>query len=371
MEKAYKFRLYPNLVQETHIQRTFGCCRFVFNYFLSKRIELYQSEKSTMDYNACSAEMTALKSELSWLREVDSTALQSSLRDLDTAYLNFFRRVKRGDIPGFPQFKSKKNRHRSYKTKRVGENIAVIDRHIKLPKLGLVRAAISRQVKGRILNATISQSPSGKYFVSICCTDIEIPQYESTGATVGLDIGLKDLVITSDGAVYPNHKHFKKSEKKLVRAQRKLSRKTNGSKNREKARIKISVLHERIANQRNDVLHKLSSQLTKDYDVICIEDLAVKNMVRNHKLAKSIADASWGELVRQLRYKCEWQHKELVRVDRFYPSSQLCGVCGHRNAEMKDLSIREWRCPECGTVHDRDVNAAVNILKEGLRLISV
>lgn len=370
MEKAYRFRLYPNEEQIQQIQRTFGCCRFIYNHFLSKRIELYHSAKETLNYNGCSAGLTVLKTELQWLSEADAVALQSSLRDLDTAYKNFFRRVKQGERPGFPRFKSKKNRRRSYKTKNNGNTIAFLDHHVKLPKLGLVRCAVSKQVQGRILNATVSQAPSGKYFVSVCCTGVDILQYESTGAVVGLDMGLKDLAITSDGTVFQNNKHIRQSEKKLAKALRGLSRKSTGSANREKARVKVARIQEHIANQRSDALHKLSSAIVRDYDVICVEDLNVKGMVKNHKLAKSISDASWSELTRQLRYKCEWQHKALVKVDRFYPSSQLCGVCGHRNASTKDLSVREWQCPDCGTVHDRDINAANNILQEGLRLLA-
>lgn len=371
VEKAYKFTLYPNHTQEQLLQKTFGCCRYVYNHYLAKRIEKYKCDKSTLNYNACSNDMTTLKNELEWLREVDSMALQSSLRDLDAAYQNFFRRVKQVDSKaGLPHFKSKKSNRKSYKTKATNGNISVLDKHIKLPKLGLVRCAVSKQVKGRILNATVSQSPSGKYYVSICCTDVDIPQYASTGAVTGIDLGLKEFAITSDGTAYENHKYLTKSQKKLAKAQRQLSRKAIGSANRTKARIRVARLHEKVANQRSDYLQKLSTQLVRAYDVICIEDLQVKNIVRNHKLAKSISDVSWSEFVRQLAYKCEWQHKALVRVDRFYPSSQLCSVCGYRNADTKDLSVREWVCPECGAVHDRDVNAAVNILNEEMRLLS-
>lgn len=352
------------------MQRTFGCCRYVFNRYLAIRMEAYKTNKTTITYNACSADLTAFKKELTWLKDVDATALQSSLRDLDDAYKNFFRRVKQGIMPGFPRFKSKHNHRKSYKSKRVGENIAVSDKHIKLPKLGLVRCAVSKQIEGRILSATVSQNPSGKYFVSVCCTDVEIPQHKSTGTVVGLDMGLKDFAITSDGQVFENHRHLKRSEKKLARLQRQLSRKSKGSKRREKARIKVARLHEKIGNQRNDTLHKLSTQLVKDYDVICVETLHPKNMVKNHRLAKSISDASWGEFVRQLEYKTTWQHKALVKVDPFFPSSQTCHVCGDKNPETKNLSVRSWVCAECGAEHDRDINAAKNILNEGLRLLA-
>ena len=371
MEKCYKFRLYPNAEQELLMHKTFGCCRFVFNRYLAKRIELYKSDKSTLNYNACSADMTTLKSELEWLKEVDSMALQSSVKDLDVAYQNFFRRVKQGETPGFPRFKSKHNSRKSFKTKKIGNNIAVLDDCIKLPKLGYVKCAVSKEVQGRILSATISQNPSGKYFVSVCCTDVEILQYERTGAMVGIDLGIKDFAITSDGEKFDNHKYLNKSAAKLARLQRQLSRKTKGSSNRSKARIKVARLHEKITNQRNDTLHKLSTNLVKTYDFIAIESLKVKNMVRNRKLAKSISDVSWGEFVRQLEYKLSWQNKHLVKIDSFFPSSQLCSVCGTKSPDVKNLGIRQWTCTECNTEHDRDINAAKNILNEGLRLLSV
>lgn len=347
MEKAYKYRIYPNKEQQILIAKTFGCCRFVYNYYLDKRIQAYKENKTSLNYYDCANNLKDLKKELEWLKEVDAISLQSSLKNLDSAYQKFFK-----EYGGFPKFKNKKTHRFSYETKSVNNNIQFLNNHIKLPKLGWVKTRDKQVPQGRILNATISQEPSGKYYCSICCTDEEIQPLPQTNNQVGIDLGIKDFAITSDGVKYSNPKYLQQSLDKLAKLQRELSRKTRGGSNWDKARIKVARLQEKIKHQRQDYLQKLSTELIRENDIICIEDLQVKNMVQNHKLARNISDVSWSEFTRQLQYKADW----------------CC--CGNKFPITKDLGVREWICPNCKSVLDRDINAAINILNEGLKQIA-
>lgn len=373
MEKAYKYRIYPNEQQKTLIHKTFGCTRFVYNYYLAKRKKFYENEGKTFTYNQCSTDLTKLKSELLWLKEPDKCALQNCLKDLNMAYNNFFR----DKSVGYPKFKLKKTHRFSYRTNcsfgksQTRPSIEFQNNHIKLPKLGWVKTRDRQIPQGRILNATISQEPSGKYYVSICCTDVDVKPLPKTDKQIGTDLGIKDFCITSEGDKFSNPKYLMKSQQKLAKLQRELSRKTKGSRNWQKARIKVARQYEKISNRRRDFLQQFSTQLIRNYDVIKMENLNVSDMIKQAKgtnkekafMRKNISDVSWYEFTRELKYKAEWYGREIKQVDRYYASSQICHICGHKNSITKDLSVRKWTCPVCNTTHDRDVNVAINILQ--------
>ena len=365
MEKAFKYRIYPNKHQRELIHKTFGCTRYVYNYFLNLKNQRFNYNGTSMTFYEMCKLLTKLKQKEEWLKEPDKDALQKSLKSLDAAYINFYKSRTQ-----FPRYKSKKNRYQSYKTSCSNNNIRFNGKHIKLPKLGSVKVKDKRIPSGRILNATISQEPNGHYYCSLCCTDLEIPQYHKTEKKIGIDLGIVDFATFSDGSKIENPRFYEKSERKLAKLQRSLSRKTIGGANWNKARVKVAKLQKHISNQRNDFLHKLTTNIVKDYDEIAIEDLNVKSMQETgfHIRNKRIMDVSWAEFRRQLTYKSSWYGKDLVVVNRYYPSSQICYVCNRRDGKKLE-NIRHWVCPNCGSKLNRDINAAINILNEGIKLL--
>ena len=367
--KAYKFRIYPNDEQKVLFAKTFGCVRLVYNHWLDRKIKQYEEDKTSVTYTVCAKEMAEMKKteEYAFLKEVDSVSLQQSLRHLDTAFQNFFKQPK----TGFPRFKSKKRNKNSYSTVCINGNITISNGYLKLPKIGQVRVKQHRQIPEdyKIKSVTVSQTPSGKYYASILCEYENQVQTAELKDFLGLDFSMKELYKDSNGnePCYP--RYYRQAEKRLKREQRKLSLMKKGSSNRNKQRIKVAKLHEKVANQRKDFLHKQSRQIANAYDCVCIENLDMKAMAQSLNFGKSVSDNGWGMFTAFLQYKLEETGKRLIKADKFFASSQICSVCGYKNSETKNLGIRAWECPECGTHHDRDINAAINIKNEGMRLV--
>ncbi|SFD95216.1 putative transposase [Sharpea azabuensis] len=362
MNKGVKFRAYPNKKQQNLINQTLGCCRLIYNKGLAMRNGAC-SNGEKIGYNQTSAMLTGLKkqADFAFLKDVDSIALQQSLRDLDRGFTNFFQKRAR-----HPQFKSKHNNHQSYRTINQGDNIRIVGKYIKLSKLGYVKIKQSMEV-GHINNVTVERTPTGKYFV-VLNVDFEPELRQNAGCMIGIDVGIKEFYSDSNGNVVNNPKYLEKSMRKLVREQRRLSRKQKGSNNRNKQRVKVAKVHEKITNQRNDFLQKQSTMLISENQTICIEDLNVKGMIRNHKLAQHIASCSWSKFFAMLEYKATWYGNDIIKVPTMYPSSQTCSSCGYKNPLVKNLSIREWECPNCHAKHSRDTNASINILNKELSL---
>lgn len=356
---TYKFRLRPTKDQEVLLNKHFGSIRWIYNYFLNQRKQEYLNNKKSISYNRQSASLTLLKQqeETEWLKETNSQSLQYSLKCLDQAYQNFFNKRTQ-----FPKFKSKKSKN----SFTVSQHVKNEGNMIHFPKFNEgIKMIMEREIKGIIKKATLSKTPTGEYFVSILTEQEYIPK-EKTGKSVGIDVGIKDFLVLSNGSKVKNHRFLKNYEHQLKKHQKHLSKKTYGSSRYEKQRLKVAKIHEKITNSRMDLIHKTTLNLVKEFDTIYLEDLNVKGMMKNHKLAKSISDVSWGKFIDVLTYKAEWDDKQVIHIDRYFPSSKTCNKCGYVNNGLK-LKDREWICPDCGEKLDRDLNAAINIYNEGCR----
>ena len=360
IRKAYKYRIYPNTEQKIFFAKCFGCVRFFYNKSLSDMNDIYKSTGKFKNITPAS-----YKEDYSFLKEVDSLALSNAQLNRNAAFKSFFNHKT-----AFPKYKSKRN-DQSYTTNMVNGNVKFSnnDRYISIPKCSRIRIKKHRGFDGIIKSITVSMTTDNKYYISLLVEEENKPM-EVNDKMIGLDLGIKELIIDSNGHKYKNHKYLTKSQNKLAREQRKLSKMVKGSNNHNKQRIKIARLHKKIQNQRNDYLHKLSKSIIDENQIICIESLLVKNMISDSKLARNITDSSWSRLVSILTYKANWYNRKVIKIPATYPSSQLCSKCGYKNSITKDLAIRKWTCPKCGSIHDRDINAARNILSKGIELLT-
>ena len=365
MNKAYKFRIYPNEEQRILFAKTFGCVRFIYNKMLEDKIEYYNQTKEKLNNTPAQ-----YKTEFEWLKEADSLALSNAQMNLQKAYNNFFSNPKKY---GFPKFKSKHRSQKSYTTNNQKGSVKIENGYIQLPKTGLVKIKQHRNIPDdyKIKSVTISQNAGGKYFASVLFEYEEEIAEKELESFIGLDFSMHELYIDSNGNCPEFPRYYRLSEKKLKREQRKLSKMVKGSINREKQRVRVAKLHEKVANQRKDFLHKQSRQIANVYDCVCIENLNMQAMAQSMNFGKSVSDNGWGMFTAFLKYKLEELGKRLVKIDKFFASSQLCHMCGYKNPNTKDLSVREWICPCCQTHHDRDINAAINIRNEGMRIVLV
>ena len=362
MFKAYKYRIYPTQEQKILLAKFFGSCRWFYNYALNLTTQTYKQTGKGLSRNNIIKLLPDLKTEHEWLKEAPSQCLQQVALNLSSAFLNFFEKRAK-----YPNFKSKHH----LQSMRFPQSCKLHGNILRLPKLKDVYCKISRVPKGSLKSVTVSMTSSGEYYASCLFDDgEELPKISSEGKAVGIDLGINHFAITSDGSKYGNPKYYNEYEKKLALRQRRLSKKQKGSSNRNRARKKVAKVHQKITRCREDFLHKLSRKLVDENQVIVVENLAVKNMVKNQNLAKSISDVGWGQFLTMLKYKAEWEGKTYIEVDRFFPSSKTCNHCLHQVKAMA-LDVRTWQCPHCGTLHDRDVNAAMNIRDEGLRLMAV
>lgn len=366
--RAYRYRIYPDQEQQVLLSKMFGCVRFVYNHYLAEQIRRYEAGEKYLSKTDCNNDLNrSLKDEYPWLREADKFALTNAVYHLDCAYQNLF---KRG--VGFPRFKSKHDHHDSYTTNFTNGNIkADFEKNqLQLPKLKKVTAKLHRTFSGSIKSATISRTPSGKYYVALLAEEEAIETYPAADKAIGIDVGIKEFLVDSDGNHIENPKYLRQNERKLAKEQRKLSHKTKGSHNWEKQRIKVARQHEKIHNSRENHAHQLSAQIVRENQTIISEDLRIGNMLRNRHLSKAIADVSWGGFYQKLEYKAKWYGRTYHRISPWYASSQICSTCGEKNGQVKVLSVREWEC-SCGAKHHRDENAAKNILRKGMEELRI